>query len=192
MHDPLCVAWEVPFPVPVRIRLPLVSGEPRWGIVRWRYRNEENFGEPLYHWWRPAAWKVYAGGRRLGMWRLATIWHQEPRNHDSGDICKHWRSEGDKRVVDHRWRWHVWQWRVQVHFLQRLRRRIFERCVECGRSFRRGHPGEAPIGTSWDSPKRRFWARDRGTMHMRCHALRERTRNLNAAMEAERILMDVV
>lgn len=41
-------------------------------------------------------------------------------------------------------RWHIWHWRIQVHPWRKLRRRLFDRCAECG-----GHFGwnESPIGT---------------------------------------------
>lgn len=52
-------------------------------------------------------------------------------------------------------RWHVWHWRLQVHPWQKIRRRLFDRCAECG-----GHFGwnESPIGT---------WGGDR-IWHSRC------------------------
>lgn len=46
-------------------------------------------------------------------------------------------------------RWHVWHWRLQIHPLQKLRRRLFDRCVHCGRPF---GWNESPTG-NWDGDK---------------------------------------
>lgn len=40
-------------------------------------------------------------------------------------------------------RWHFWHWKLQVHPLQLLRRRMFDRCDKCGGHFTYG---ETPIG----------------------------------------------
>lgn len=46
-------------------------------------------------------------------------------------------------------RWHVWHWRLQIHPLQKLMRRLFTRCAECGKSF---GWNESPVGT-WSGDK---------------------------------------
>src|SRR5262249_10179348 len=32
-------------------------------------------------------------------------------------------------------RWHFWHWRIQIHALQKLTRRLFTRCEKCGEPF---------------------------------------------------------
>lgn len=46
-------------------------------------------------------------------------------------------------------RWHVWHWRLQVHPLQKLKRRLFTRCDHCRKPF---GWNESPIGT-WGGDK---------------------------------------
>lgn len=52
-------------------------------------------------------------------------------------------------------RWHVRHWRLQIHPLQKLKRRLFHRCAGCGKHF---GWNESPVGT-WDGT--RLW-------HSRC------------------------
>lgn len=46
-------------------------------------------------------------------------------------------------------RYHFWHWRFQIHPLQKLRRRMFDRCSECSKPF---GWNESPIGT-WGGDK---------------------------------------
>lgn len=46
-------------------------------------------------------------------------------------------------------RWHFWHWRFQIHPLQKLSRRLFTRCEECGKPF---GWNESPVGT-WGGDK---------------------------------------
>lgn len=44
-------------------------------------------------------------------------------------------------------RWHFWHWRVQVHPLQSLKRRFFDKCIVCGK---RGFPRGVSACGNWD------------------------------------------
>ena len=46
-------------------------------------------------------------------------------------------------------RWHFWHWSFQIHPLQNIRRRLFDRCSHCGGRFAKN---ETPIGT-WSGDK---------------------------------------
>lgn len=138
MHDPLVVAHKVVLPIPVRRWRYL--GEKRSCFLRRRRRtNEENLGEPVYPWWRPAGYETRLFSYEIGLYRLATVWHREPRSADSGDVCPHHKRVGDEYVPARAWRWHVHHWRIQVHPYQALRRWLFDRCATCHRPFRDGH-----------------------------------------------------
>lgn len=184
MHDPYVVAWEIPLPWPQR-KTWRDRKAPRWGSTRSRRTNAENLGEPVYGWWRLCGYTTHVAGRAYGLKGFATIWHVEPGGRDSGEICKWWKDGKPSR----RWRWHVHHWRVQVFFLRRLRRRVFERCTSCRRPFPWGYSG---VGSSWDPPKRHFWVRDLGLYHFECHSAQERLRMLRRANEAQRFLLDVL
>lgn len=69
-------------------------------------------------------------------------------------------------------RWHVHHWRLQIHPLQSLRRRLFSRCEECGRGFR---SGESVVGRCWGEPPRRWFEWFRSERYIR-HADCERSR----------------
>lgn len=126
MHDPMCVAFTARVPLPRRGWA--TKNAPRFGVERARYTNPSHAGVPIYPWWRPKGYSVHAFGKRWRWATFATIWHVEPRGADSGEVCKHWRDG----KPDHRWRWHVRHWKVQVHPVLAVSRR-FERCGECGR-----------------------------------------------------------
>lgn len=194
MHDPLAVAHEVVLPIPQRARWKEWRNETLWGFVRARRTNPEDLGKPVYRWWRPKGWTLYFAGRAYGLYTVATIWHREPRGHDSGDICKHHRpadtptwkvrlnpflhlhrardipddpAAGRAWISDTAWKWHVWHWHIQIHFTQKLKRWLFERCVECGRGYSWGY---APISHQWDGPGPR-WRPHRVNYHHECSSL---------------------
>jgi hypothetical protein len=164
MHDPMGVAWEIPSPIPHRVKWREGRNDRRWGFYRARLTNPENLGQPIYPWWRPRGWHLRIGGREYGLGRLATIWHVEPGGRDSGAVCKH-RLDGK---VSHRWKWHIHHWHIQVHFAGRLRRFLFERCISCGYRFPWGY---APISHQWDGPKSRWFRISRDSYHHACSSV---------------------
>lgn len=180
MHDPLVVAHELVLPIP-RKKWRTHPGEPRWSFGRRRRTNAENLGEPVYPWWRPAGWRMTVAGRHVGLYRLATIWHAEPGGRDSGQVCKHWANGRPLRA----WRWHVHHWKVQIHFMQGLRARFFDRCALCGR---KGRPN---ISHQWDGPGVgwRKWQSTPGLYHRECSELVTRRRD---ATEDARLLRWIV
>lgn len=169
MHDPMVVAHEIPSPIPRRVSWRDRSLAKPTGWTRSRRTNEENRGEPIYPWWRPTGWTLGIRGRAYGLGRLATIWHVEPRGADSGTVCKHWRKEPDgTSVVDRSWKWHVHHWHVQIYLVQRLHRRLFERCLECGRPYPWGY---APVSHGWSEPAGPWWKVTRVAYHHECSSL---------------------
>jgi hypothetical protein len=172
MHDPMVVAWEVPFPFPKRERWreKRYSGR-RWGWTRKRRTNPENLGEPIYRFWRPEGWDFAIAGRVYGLRRFATIWHVEPGGRDSGEVCKHhrrWKDDDGWHAEPLRsWRWHVHHWHVQLPWAQAIRARLFDRCAECGRKGRPNHSRQ------WDSKGLgwRKWRSREGLYHRECSDL---------------------
>lgn len=156
MHDPMVVAHEIPSPIPRRKKWLERTGR-RWGFDVSRRTNRANRGERTYPWWRPRGYTLRLAGRAYGLGSLATIWHVEPGGRDAFEVCK--------RTT--RWKWHVHHWRIQIHALQSLRARLFDRCAECGR---KGRPN---ISHQWDSPRIgwRKWRSQPGLFHMECSAL---------------------
>ncbi|OWK34348.1 hypothetical protein FRUB_10319 [Fimbriiglobus ruber] len=105
---------------------------------------------------------------------LVTVWHVDPERDGSDDSCD-WFNKGkaeDRQDPRPRawWkhpRYHFWHWRLQIHPLQTLRRRLFSRCQKCGRGIGK----ETPVGLHWDEPRPRWfeWFRsERGVMHHDC------------------------
>jgi hypothetical protein len=111
-----------------------------------------------------------ARGRRY--WpSVVTVWHVEPGGHDSGEVCRHYRrveGGGGKWVTTilSGWRWHVWHWRIQVHSLQRLRRRMLTRCAWCHGRHAKGDPVNVSMG--WEAPRGKWWRGEVGLYHSDC------------------------
>ena len=162
MHDPMVVAFEIRRPWPKRSK-----PDPKPGQSRWEWRRHGP-------WWRPGSWSpfVTAFGRRWYFPGVITVWHVEPKGHDSGSICKHhdrWQDEDGKWHSKTRngWRWHVHHWHIQVSPLQRIRKRLFDRCAECGRK------GSPNVSHQWDGPGVgwRKWRSRQGIYHSECSSL---------------------
>jgi hypothetical protein len=62
-------------------------------------------------------------------------------------------------------RWHVWHWRIQIPFLQDLKRFLFSRCAGCGKRFAWGY---APISNRWNGDGPRWFKGERGVFHHEC------------------------
>ncbi|MER7280398.1 hypothetical protein ABT369_38775 [Dactylosporangium sp. NPDC000244] len=102
---------------------------------------------------------------------LVTVWHREPGGADSGEVCRH-----DKRTQDadgkwqtkilHGWKWHLHHWRLQVHPLQNLRRKVLTRCAWCGDRDRKGD--HVSHSNQWDGPRGRWWQGEPGLFHQDC------------------------
>jgi hypothetical protein len=186
MHDPFVVAFEIRRPWPTLTR--------EWdGVNGARFRLASRLrpapGSPVdaeatatrrdpFPWWRPRSWlwQPVLFGRRVWFPPLITVWHVEPDGHDSGEVCKHYRRYRDRdgtwqtRVL-HGWRWHVHHWRIQVHPLQKLRRRLLTRCAWCaGRHRRRDAVNHA---LTWDGPRGRWWQGEPGLYHSDCASIKQ-------------------
>jgi hypothetical protein len=75
-----------------------------------------------------------------------------------------WRTK-----VLHGWRFHVHHWKIQVHSLQALRRRLLTRCAWCGGRSRKGDL--VNVSHSWDGPRGRWWQGEPGLYHQDCSAI---------------------
>lgn len=163
----MVVAHEINLPIPVRKKWR--DGRlGRNGWVRRRRTNSESLGEPTYPWWRPAGYEFELNGKAYDLYRFGTIWHVEPDGKDSGTVCKHWRKVNGESVVDRSWRWHVHHWHIQVGFLGRLKRSLFERCTLCGRRYPWGY---APVSHGWNEPGGTWFKVSRRAYHHECSSL---------------------
>lgn len=112
-------------------------------------------------WPRRVRWGT---GRRWYFPAIVTVWHVEPGGHDSGEVCRHYDHVTNKARGG--WRWHVHHWRLQIHPLRELRRRLLTRCSWCGgRSTRRD---AVDTSHSWDGPRGRWWQGEPGLYHTDC------------------------
>jgi hypothetical protein len=101
---------------------------------------------------------------------LVTVWHREPGGHDSGTICRHYTQRDGKVYLSDRWRVHAHHWKVQIHFLQGLRRRLLTRCAWCAGRHTKGDP--VNVSHSWDGPRAPWWRGERGLYHRDCSAIK--------------------
>jgi hypothetical protein len=160
MHDPSVVVCDLHVPIP-RLAGQGHNNRPRNGIRRRRYTGGEAKGEPIYAWWRPAAWHVYFVGNRVKLVKLGTIWHDEPGGADSGSVCGCLPDGSTLSRRNLHWAWrHRKHCRFRLSLGMRTWRWLTQRCEGCGRRFGRK---EARFGTGWES---------KGVMHEPCRTLR--------------------
>lgn len=136
MHDPLTVAFEIRRPWPQPDQW-YAEQATRTG-TRWKLGGA---------FWVLAGYGLYFPG-------LITIWHRDPSGYDD-DTCR-----------GKRWRTHAHHWRIQIHPLQQLRRRILTRCAWCrGRSVK---GDSVNVSHSWDRPRGHWWQGEPGLFHRDC------------------------
>lgn len=139
MQDPLTVAFEVRRPWP-RLDHYATKRAAQDG-VRWRFHR--------YH-------ATVLAGRAILWPSLITVWHRDPSGVDD-KTCPTYPGNA--------WRFHVHHWRLQIHPLQQLRRRLLTRCEVCGGRSVKGHA--VNFRRTW-TPKARWWRGEAGLAHMDC------------------------
>lgn len=100
----------------------------------------------------------YIGEHELYFPPVVTIWHREPGDADAFEVCPR----------NGNWKHHVAHWQVQLHPVQKWRRRIMTRCAECrGKSTKKN-----PVNCSlqWDSPEVPWWYPEQELYHHACSA----------------------
>ncbi|MEV5347147.1 hypothetical protein [Streptomyces achromogenes] len=139
MHDPLTVAFEIRRPWPE--------------TADWRTEQAARTGTR----WRIGGAFWVLAGRGLYWPGLITVWHREPGSRDSLTIC------------GRRCRLHVHHWRIQIHPLQKLRRRALTRCAWCHGRHRKGDP--VNVSHQWNGPRGHWWEGEPGLFHHDCSAI---------------------
>lgn len=176
MHDPMVVAHEIVRPWPTRSGWhDAKPGQPRWSLGRMHHTHFgddpakcSGCGRPQdekskwFPWWRPHSYSRFwtLAGRGYYWPALITVWHNEPGDRDSGEVCKHsyrWQDQDGWHSKPRRaWRWHVHHWSIQVHPWQQFKRWAFTRCAWCGgRSTKRN--GQVNCSMHWDGPRPKHW-----------------------------------
>lgn len=173
MHDPMVVAWDIKLPIPLRQKWleEINKTEARWTLGRRLRTNPENLGKPVYPWWNLNGYRPVVAGRIYNWYRFATVWHVEPDGRDSGTVCKHsirWQDEDQKWHSKNAksWKWHVHHWKIQIHFLQKLRRRLLTRCEYCGGRSTKTNPVNCTH--HWDRKKTPWWRGELYLHHSGC------------------------
>lgn len=118
----------------------------------------------------PEQRRLMGSGRRYFP-AIVTVWHVEPNDHDSGEVCSHWRINRDgKRVYTKRWKLHVHHWKVTFPPLRELRRKLLTRCAWCKGKHRKTDPVNHASG--WDRIREdRWWKGETHLFHRDCHAI---------------------
>lgn len=184
MHDPLVVAFEIRRPWPQRSTThDAKPGKPRWQMRHHHVcgswcgddRASHEVANP-FPWWRLGSYSTFwtVAGRGWYWPSLITIWHVEPGGHDSGEVCRHYervqQPDGTWTSKMLRgWRWHVHHWRIQVHPLQKWRRRLLTRCTWCRGRSRKGDAVNVRNGGGRERTP--WWSGERGLFHMDCSSI---------------------
>lgn len=127
-----------------------------------------------FHIPRPWPKRVNWPHRRWYFPAAITVWHVEPKGHDSGEVCRHYvktqQADGSWRMkMLNGWRFHVHHWKLQVHPLQQLRRALLTRCAWCGgRSTKRD---AVNFSHSWNGTRSPWWRGEIGLYHCDCSAV---------------------
>jgi hypothetical protein len=102
---------------------------------------------------------------------IITVWHREPGGHDALTICRKRTQQPDGTWKYSRtWIFHVHHWKLQIHPLQHLRRRMLTRCTWCGGRSRKTDP--VNVSHQWDGPRGRWWRGEPGLFHEDCSAIK--------------------
>jgi hypothetical protein len=136
MHDPEVVVFDLKLPIPLRCQWrDARPGKPRWTLGRRTFTNVEHLGQPVYPWWRAEGYQPLIAGHAFRWTGFLTVWHNEPKGHDSATVCK---GMGGSNLTWRNVRWAIKHRRhlsVQVHPYQRVNRWLRQRCAGCGRRF---------------------------------------------------------
>lgn len=105
--------------------------------------------------------------------RLVTVWHREPDDRDSGEVCTQAHRAQDAEgnwhwVFHHGWKFHVHHWKIQVPALQKLRRRLLTRCEWCGGRDRKHDPINVQYGGKVQVP---WWRGAKNVYHQDCQSV---------------------
>ncbi|MFI9598949.1 hypothetical protein ACIHCX_03540 [Streptomyces sp. NPDC052043] len=109
--------------------------------VRWQFRRHHD---------------TVIAGRAIHWPSLVTVWHRDPSGYDD-KTCPIYPGNT--------WRFHVHHWRLQVHPLQQLRRRLLTRCEICGGRSTREHRISLRRSFVTNAP---WWRGETGLAHMDC------------------------
>jgi len=174
MHDPMTVAHE--------IRRPWADKKPMMGGFRyypslvtiWHVDPEKDGTDDSCDWFyrnlteqeRAAALEMRTNVNTVNHPRclFGTI-SQEDQEHI---LLLQWRAARDYYRPRPWWqhpRWHIHHWKIQVHFVQALKRFLFSRCAKCGKGFPWNY---APISSSWSGGGPRWFRGEPNVFHHGC------------------------
>lgn len=134
MHDPKTVAFDIRWPFTDRQMLTI-----------WHVDPEKDGSDDSCDWFNRGKSEDKADPRRLAvyeaLWDMETILDNKPHYPDS---IEHRTFQPLKQAIRDalkpkpRWwfqhpRWHFWHWELQIHFLQNIKRRYWDKCHLCGK-----------------------------------------------------------
>lgn len=177
MHDPMTVAHEIKYPWFKG------SGEFRYRpsiITIWHVDPQRDGSDDSCDWFNhkrqlTPELKLL----REATWDMETLLDNRPHFPDSREH-KTWQPLHAAIMTclrqpsrTHWWqlhpRWHIWHWRIQVHPLQVLKRRLFTRCSGCGKRFVNG---QQVFSGSWNNDGPRWFKSEANVYHDHCFPIR--------------------
>lgn len=67
-------------------------------------------------------------------------------------------------------RWHFHHWKIQIHFVQTLKRWLFSRCCKCGKRFSWAY---SPCSSSWNGTGPKWFRSEEHVCHSECLEMKE-------------------
>jgi hypothetical protein len=89
---------------------------------------------------------------------------REDRIASFASVCYGWVLRATRPWYRHP-KWHVHHWKIQVHAIQQLKRRLFTRCAGCGKSFNRR---QSVHTAQWHAKGPQWFKGEQGVYHEAC------------------------
>lgn len=172
MHDPMTVAFTIPYPWFRRSEL-FPEGYHDPFITIWHVDPERDGSDDSCDW--PGYKRPLNARERAvaeAVWDMEHILDNRPfyPNHEAHRefqklkaAIRAWRRRSKWRVPV---RWHVHHWKFQIHPLQSFKRWAFSRCKWCAKGFAFGDTNV--IGYSWNGGGPLWFRSEENIAHMAC------------------------
>ena len=174
MHDPMTVAFEIRSPIKRKSKF-WPQGYRNSLITIWHVDPEKDGSDDSCGWCFPNLNKkeieycerlIDNENDNLRSW-FPSKDHPVDMKRKLMRMCKLFKAK--KRKWYQHPRWHFWHWKIQIHFIQTLKRFLFSRCAECGKRFKWGY---SPTSHSWSGTGPLWFTSEKNSYHRECSSVK--------------------